>query len=134
MESTARTRRVAQSVLDYIEAHPDLHRQDSWYRLKDGRYNEQPTEENICNTTMCVAGTAIYLQHGIKELIDPTLTPGGTWEDEGARLLGLNHLEEAALFLDSTDRQAVDLLEAVIRGDSALFEEISNDDSYYDED
>jgi len=132
MESTARTRRIAQGVLDYIKAHPNNHDQESWFHHKDafGQYTN-PTEENICDTTMCVAGTAIFLQHGVRALIDPSTTPGGDYEEEGGRLLGLNSHEQSLLFLDSTNEQAVDLLEAVVAGDETLFKAISEDDNYW---
>lgn len=123
MRSTVKTREVAQKVVDYIAEHPQEHSQ-SLFWAPANEYTEITQVENICDTTMCVAGTAVYITDGLEGMFaslynrrHPTLSFAG----RGASLLGLNKVEADSLFYCMDDAAAVDAVRALAQGDQEKF-------------
>jgi len=102
MKSTEETRALAQEVLDYIHAHPEQHDQGS---------------TGMCGTTMCIAGTAAFLEWGVNAERVVYDEYGGMTEACGP-LLGLEPDEAEFLFFEMMDEEgAVQLLKQVIVGE-----------------
>lgn len=78
---------LAERVMQHIEAHPDEWDQSAWVNTWDGH----------CNTTMCFAGTTLFLSgYRINQQISRFVTPDGQDEVPGevvgmlaAELLGM---------------------------------------------
>ena len=87
MISTPETRKMAQDVLDFIEANPEMHNQSHFF------------SENACGTTMCVAGTAAHLKFGWNSEDD------GNAEIAAQGLLGFDDFEESELVFYEMDKQ-----------------------------
>lgn len=120
MKSTFETRAHAQAVLDYIEEHPEKHSQSDWVIHDD----DSGLSENMCGTTMCVAGTSVYLADGFDGLVHHYRYGG--WSDAAAKNLGLSIDESSALFFMMDNRNAVEMLRAVADGNSEKFWELAD--------
>lgn len=108
MRSTETRRALAESVLNYIAEHPEKHDQSSFFS----------GDPNECGTTMCIAGTAAFLN------AQATLNwASGNTEEKAQRLLGLNTAEKEALFFEMDNGIALTRLKKV-----AIGEEFSDDD------
>lgn len=121
MKVTEATKAHAQDILDYIEMFPEKHQQDNWYFNEENYRNETPiTEKNFCGTTMCVAGTSVYLTEGLnafkKHVTDI--------ENDAARNLGLDDGDSGLLFYTMSESKALMMLEAVAAGDEEKFIQI----------
>lgn len=121
MNSTFETRAHAQAVLDYIEEHPEKHDQSNWVM----NY-ESGLSENMCGTTMCVAGTSVYLTDGFDGLVHHHIYGG--WSDAAAKNLGLSIDESLALFFMMDNQNAVEMLRAVADGNSEKFWELAEEE------
>lgn len=98
------SQKLAKSVYRYIKAHPEQHDQTAW--CEPG--------ENECDTTMCIAGTAIYLAEGVEGL--EYHRKNGGWSDKARHLLGLSYKEELRLFYELDNEEALrQLLEIASR-------------------
>lgn len=142
MDNTARNRRKAGEILDFLVSNPERHNQAEFFVLKErpaGWYDGYPTnttavknltEENLCKTTMCIAGSAVYLGHTAAE-IKSVLDKGYSidWVTEGAKVLGLDRNEAKTLFY-ADNENALALLEAVAEGDEETFHSIRYSSSY----
>lgn len=121
MQSTTETRARAQAVLDYIAKYPDKHFQGSW--------NHNP-DSTGCGTSMCIGGTATWLEYGVKSLNLNT-------ELEASRLLGLSPIEADILFYDMNEKNALRKLEKVAAGepfteeDFYTYEETDDDEPIF---
>lgn len=126
MQVTEDTKGLARAILDYIHTYPERHNQNNWIEL-DGELDtaDMVNETNICQTTMCVAGTAVYLSRPLNEF----RRYKGDWETDGGQLLGLNWDEGDSLFY-ANNESALSLLEAVAEGDEDKFNEIREGDNY----
>lgn len=132
MQVTEETKQHAQEVLDYILEHPKQHNQKQWWDTKNLPLfpTVEFVEENICNTTMCAAGTSVFLKQGVQGLIKCD-TDVDTFIFVGAKNLGLDEDEAQLLFLDTamlddlsiSNETAVNMLRAVASGDADKFEE-----------
>lgn len=130
------TKANAQAVLDYIHAHPEKHSQSNWVGNKQGggyfwRYfDSEITETNVvCGTTMCAAGTAIYLFEGVAGLNAVGNPPVGalykSWSQAAGHYFGFENSEESdKLFFRMNEEQVVDMLSALANGDLDKFEAI----------
>lgn len=111
MNSTEETRARAQGVLDYIHAHPETHNQSS---------------TSMCGTYMCIAGTAAWLEWGMRaeDIVY------GNWDKSGMSevcgpLLGLDLDEAEDLFFDTMDEEAaVQKLKHIVVGETWEFEPV----------
>lgn len=142
---TEETKATAQAVLDYLIMNPEKHDQTAWAGITHdtedfptyfwSTHNEA-TEENLCGTTMCVAGTAVYLSDGIEGLnacgqgaIGGTNATQETWVRRGAELLGLDMVEANVLFFTLDNDKAIDMLVAVANGDEDKFHKLTTGSS-----
>lgn len=98
MKNTPENRVHAQAVLDYIAAHPEKHDQGNWFHGEG------------CGTTMCIGGTATWLEYGKKSLDMNT-------EYAAAHLLGLSISEREVLFYEMDRERALAKLEKVAKGE-----------------
>jgi hypothetical protein len=126
------TKANAQAVLDYIEQHPEKHDQGNWFgenvTMNDGEtgnlsygYGEE-IDPNVCGTTMCIAGTALWLKAGMPNKIVIPDFP----DQEAAPWLGLESEEEThALFYNMDENAAVNMLRGMANGDEHKFWEFA---------
>lgn len=81
-------------TLDYIRANPDEHDQSEWAKTTD------------CGTTMCFAGTAVFLSGGMFVWNDSQQAAGvhtGSLPEEARGETDVTDIEEAALVLLGMD-------------------------------
>ena len=123
MHSTPETRAMAREIADFIKSHPERHDQSSWVYVLDANegapgaeYAEALKQPDLCNSTMCVAGTALFLEHGT-EVFKKEWQMGHDFEDEGASLLGLTYEEANYLFYDTNNEEALDMVEGLAVGE-----------------
>ena len=132
MYVTEETKQLAQDILDYWDA-TGMHDQGSWtgnefaenvtVDIKNINGKQMP----VCNTTMCAAGTAVFLNtrpERWQATVRRFECDDEFWEMRGAELLGLSEDEASALFY-AENETAKSLMRAVADGDSAKFNEIS---------
>jgi hypothetical protein len=126
---TPETRELATGVLEYLRQHPEKHCQASFVGVDDdGEIMDATTritENNFCDTTLCVAGTAVFLAQGLEGLNRHIVN--GQWDETAAPLLGLNDEEASILFYTMSDETALEMLEAVANGDEVRFHEVYED-------
>lgn len=124
---TKETKAVAQGVLNYFEKHPERHDQNSWFTIAVGDRRREDTnllsEDNLCNTTMCIAGTAVFLTSGIEEF-RTFQDDDNEWFDAGSTLLGLSYDEADWLFYSASDETAKQAVEAIAGGSQEEFDRI----------
>ena len=122
MKVTPETQAHAQEILDYHMMNPGLHDQDSWFETPDNK--GRVTEENVCGTTMCIAGTSVFLKEGIEGLNNAH----GRYVEKGQSNLGLAYEEANDLFYDTTNEQSMDAVRAIAAGDPVKFQAILDTD------
>lgn len=116
---TDETKAAAQGVLDYLESQPEKHNQESYFRLPANVKPETLTEENFCGTTMCIAGTALYLDQGIEGIVN--FYDGLDADEYSGQKLGLDAVEANTLFYTFDNATALDALRAIAAGDEVKF-------------
>ena len=121
MKATPETQAHAQEILDYHMIHPGLHDQDSWFQTPDDK--SMVTEDNVCGTTMCIAGTSVFLKEGINGL-----NSRGGYLERGRVNLGLTYEEADDLFYETTNEQSMDAVRAIAAGDAVKFQAILQTD------
>lgn len=120
---TEETKAHAQDIFDYLIMNPEKHDQSDWYNF----YNEEDvlvTEENFCGTTMCVAGTSVWLKSGVSGLNNKY---DYEFLNEGAKNLGLAYNEACTLFYGTNNEESLSLLAAVAAGDEDKFYDIARE-------
>lgn len=123
MQVTESTKFLAQEILDYLERFPERHEQANW--VSGSGDIEKLNTTQVCNSTMCVAGTAVFLTTPLKEFKDLALSPDEVFfEERGAELLGLDSEEADRLFYSEDNAVALELLRAVAEGDEDKFESV----------
>lgn len=115
-------RERAEAVFNFINTHPDVHDQD--YYVSDGPDAHDltiesltPESEDFCGTTMCIAGTAAFLQAGSMKGVQDLVNQYDDWGECGADLLGLDHREADAIFNDMDETRALQKLKKVVVGE-----------------
>lgn len=128
MQVTKETMAVAAGVVNYIETYPERHSQSSWFRLALGGSNTEKTtlvtEDNLCDTTMCIAGTAVFLTFTIEEFKEWDKDLEAHWEARGGELLGLDSSEASWLFYDCTNEEALKAVKAIAEGSQEKFDKV----------
>lgn len=107
---TGSPQEVARVILKQLENHPKSFHMGSWvalWRFSSGGASSSYQLEDVCGTTLCVAG---YAQLFIKGHIDET-----TVERDAAAALGLNRYHAERLFYGGAE-QAVQTLQAIADG------------------
>lgn len=125
MHSTKHTRALAYEILAYWERF-NHHDQNSWVGDEDNVKVKVKTIEginyNVCNTTMCAAGTAVFLSTTPKAFKDFVKDTGDeTWEQVGGRLLGLDDDEADTVFY-ANNKSAKRLMKAIASGSQSKFD------------
>jgi len=124
MDVTNHTKAVAQSILRYIEMYPERHDQRAWVSNPDGTDNHEKFDsDNVCNTTMCIAGTAVFLTRPVDEF----KRFDGDWESVGGGLLGLTYDEAEQLFY-ADNETSLKMLRAVAEGNEEEFYRIISEE------
>lgn len=136
MNNTARNRRRASQILSYLTAHPERHEQKNWFtyegdtvhsydQIEDFAGDDSPEDGDLCNTTMCVAGTAVFLDKTLDEFKDFAGNASyHDWFEEGSNVLGLDKEEAEYLFMSDTEL-APRLLAHIAAGDLVAFHELA---------
>lgn len=117
MNVTEETKEHAQHILNYITMFPERHEQSTWVEVPIGIYRDDLTEDNFCGTTMCIAGTSVFLTEGVEGLRRPT----SDFEDIAAERLGLSSVEAHDLFYNTDNDTAKVMLKAIVDGDEDAF-------------
>jgi hypothetical protein len=122
---TEQTKTLAADIITYWNLF-ERHDQSEWVNLSgvddlkvktksvDGR------EWKVCNTTMCAAGTAVFLSSTkaeFKRVAVEFNTNDTYWSEEGASLLGLDEKESYDLFMIANNNKARDLMQFIADGD-----------------
>lgn len=113
----------AKKVLEYAENEPrGFEFNMSWW-FSPGLGRHSPDDDNLCGTSACLAGTAVWLHPEMKinfgDIISapvPRVMDRGepsNWEKAGARALGITRVEADTLFYRS-NRDAIARLRRLI--------------------
>jgi hypothetical protein len=136
LKVTEETKQRAKNVLRFIKKYPWMHNQNNWYKSKGSgnmymnRVSDQPdsvvispTQKDVCNTTLCVAGTAVLLNDGKEGLkvFDDYPQQG---VDRAADLLGLSSYEANIIFYTMNKTKVIEMLEAVAEGNEEKFNSV----------
>ena len=118
----------AQDILDYIDTHPQEHNQFSWAEAGSAE-SSRLSEDEFCGTTMCIAGTSVFLNEGNKGLFmrDRWLTSlelRSGIDRKAAKNLGLDTYQAWSLFYQWNESVALDLLRCVAAGDEKKFQDV----------
>ncbi len=133
MKSTDYNKAVAKGILAYWEAFPEKHNQGWWVNTDEvDKVEISPTAlpdgsvKDVCNTSMCAAGTAVFLTSSapkFKEFSKKYGYKDDFWVNKASNLLGLDSVEAYKLFY-SENNTAKKLMQAVADGDKASFDKI----------
>lgn len=108
----------AQTVLNFLESHPQNHNQNIYV----GKVAESATDENWCGTTMCIAGATVAFEMGLERaryLAHNIVDADGNYlniDDVAGELLGLDEFESEMLFHTYDNEDALDMLRCVAEG------------------
>ncbi len=127
MTDVKRNKKMAKTVLNHIKAFPEYHDQGEWFRLDNGlgpstaeNVDKVVVDDNVCNTSMCVAGTVMYYNYGPfgLSLFDKAEEVAA---EEAARLLGIDDAEAQYLFYEVDNDDAVTVLKNIARKEKNIF-------------
>ncbi len=121
MQVTEATKAHAQAIVDYIIENPEKHDQRLWW-MDNEKSPINGSDFNFCDTTMCIAGTSVFIEGGVEALIEQSQI--GDWEIAAAPNLGLTDREASYLFYCMDNDLAVDAVNAIAQGDVDKFYEI----------
>jgi hypothetical protein len=128
MKVTNETRALAYEILAYWLRF-NRHSQGSWVGSDEPPiYTEKvgKQEVNVCGSTMCAAGTAVFLSTTPKKFLKAAqnrFNDDGWWEEKAGGLLGLDQGEAHKLFYSNVTT-AKKLMRAVAEGDKDEFDRI----------
>lgn len=130
--STPTPQEVAQRVHDYFVKFPEKHDQETWFMVVDGEnFEEDPdlavvdVENNVCNTSMCVAGTVMwneYGRHGLRQFVSGSDNERMATRHAGD-LLGLNAHQAHWLFYYSENDEAKRVVKRIAKGKKNPFKD-----------
>lgn len=122
MESTKETRALAYDILAYWERFNN-HDQDDWVGrdfnpdTSISQVNVNGVEMNVCNTTLCAAGTAVFLGTPLDSFkLMARRRNDAEWQTRGGELLGLDYDESHFLFYMASEKNAKRLMRAIASG------------------
>jgi hypothetical protein len=122
---TEATKELASRILNYWVRTGD-HNQRFWVENSAVEVTNLDDDFNICNSSMCAAGTAVFLSVSKNEFKDLARNHWGNdamWTGKAAPLLGLDDQEAHKLFY-SKDESALEMINAIADGDAERFAEI----------
>jgi hypothetical protein len=126
---TENTKALAADIITYWNIF-EKHDQGTWVDidnvsdLKVKTKTAEGREWKVCNTTMCAAGTAVFLSSTKAEFMKVAVkfnTDDSWWSEEGANLLGLNDREARGLFMIANNEKARALMQFIADGDANGF-------------
>lgn len=114
MKVTPETQALAQNILDFIHEYPEKHSQETFFG------------DRGCGTTMCIAGTALYLTYGISTLQEFSGSELYDLDDSisgsAGELLGLETSHEIDhIFYEMNPEEAIQKLKHLVTGDVWAF-------------
>lgn len=109
----------AKDVYDYLIKHPERHRQSDWV-MTGGVVGTIAGDISLCNTTMCAAGTSVFLKQGPAALIE-------AYQEDGVgelaqSNLGLTTLEAEDLFFNMNEEDVLERLREIAYPDFGVLE------------
>jgi hypothetical protein len=128
MKVTNDTRALAHEILAYWLRF-NRHDQTMWVGDEEPVITAEKigkAEVNVCNTTMCAAGTAVFLTTTPKKFLKLArehFSDDEVWTNRAGDLLGLDY-EEAYRVFHSDNATAKKLVGAIAEGDEVKFKEI----------
>lgn len=132
MKVTEDTKQLAKEILNYWKLF-NHHDQNMWVGEEEpviSKVKIGNAEVKVCNTTMCAAGTAVFLRVSKKEFKRLAMfhfSDDEEWVERGRELLGLSTREAHSLFF-SDDATAKKLMKAIAKGDQEKFDKILRTD------
>lgn len=120
MNITQETKAHAQAIVDLHVANPGHHDQSFYIGGVNGRHNAE-VPENLCGTTLCIAGTS--------DLLDQGYVSHYSFSDASLRL-GLGEWEAVALFYCENESDALDMTLAIANGDPDKFRSVVERPNY----
>lgn len=111
---------LAQEILDWTIANPKRFDMGVWVGV--GGVPARPDDE-LCDTTLCLAGTAVFLRLGEEGLRDCLNRSLPFFDDMAGQWLGLNDEEVNILFYTDED-VALQGITALANGDADKFNEV----------
>jgi hypothetical protein len=114
MKITPETQELAAEVFNFIQANPERHDQNIYFS------KDNPNDDTAeCGTSMCIAGTTLFLEYGIDNYVEALNFSGhGFISETAAPLLGLESKAESdALFHDYNNESALQTLKYIVTGD-----------------
>lgn len=118
---------MAQDIIDFFIENPEKHAQSSV--CGDGLTQLEKMDnipDDLCGTTLCIAGSAVYLNEGLEGLKKLVRAEYTGWDTKAAELLGLNPYESHLLFYTMDNQRAFDATNAIANGDAEKFQDILN--------
>lgn len=121
---------LAGFIAKTFKDNPHLHDQMNWAYTPPDENIIVSSDANICNTTMCIAGSVQWILNGKEGLKRISGDRGDDEADaavnEAAAALGLNEKESYTLFNDTTNKEAIEAINALARS-KAEFDEYIED-------
>jgi hypothetical protein len=130
MKVTNETQALAYEILAYWKRF-NHHDQSSWVQSNTPEILTEKVgkkEVNYCNTTMCAAGTAVFLNTTPKKFKEIAWKKEGDdewWERNAGELLGLSQ-REAELVFYSDNESAVRYMKAIAAGSQKKFDKATD--------
>jgi hypothetical protein len=135
---TPETTEQARRVYTYIALNPKIFEMNSWFSVEGYEPNEHAEaavidlSANVCNTTMCLAGTQVFLSGGkeaLKRLAeeDIDMVADATEMNRAAAAFGLSPDEGYDLFVNTNNEQAFEIISGLARGSAEEFYEVFPD-------
>jgi len=124
MKVTEETKATAQQMLNYWAKY-NRHEQSDWVGSLTPRITVETNGDKVCHTTMCAAGTAVFLTSTNTEFRKfAKVFDDDAWQALGAERLGLNEDEAIALFYDMNEDEVKVAVQAIAVGSEAAFQAV----------
>lgn len=115
MHTNAQTRQTALAVIGFWTLHPEKHDQSTF--VSD--LHDIKETQSLCGTTLCAAGTTVYIEGGIQGLLK--MQHADDYTETARHLLGITYEESHALFYDMDNERARRVVAAIADGDTRVF-------------
>ena len=121
----------AKDILNLLQSGRVTHDQESWvaHSLDGVSLGTLPiTEENLCETTLCIAGASVFLNEGIAGLSESRRVlfeeDSTIFEEKGRENLGLTRSQADVLFYHANEAEALSAMLAISEGDENALKRI----------
>jgi len=113
--ATTKQINMRKAVLAYLKTNPERHNQSSWVYSNDiYSFNDIDVlemREGMCNTTMCVAGTAVFLDALESNTPRIHILGDNGWTKKAASILGLDYDTAYHMFMNMNNTQVLEKLQ-----------------------